>query len=305
MSEILTRTQIMEQLPCRDRMVLLDRAAFDGEKKIAGLKSVTMNEWYFQGHFPNHPIVPGVLLVESMAQLAELAVWKKLDPNREGDVYIKGLRKVKFRKPNTPGDRIFFDVEITGETSDTFEFTATATNNSGAACQAQLTLGVRPKAKMQMPTQFNRFDKSDKSEMDVLKVASIIPHRYPFLFVDYVAESNGPHVTGIKNATAEEPAFRRYADHYSVLTGSVQPEIVAQVGAISMLSKPENKGRLAIFMAIDHSEFYEKPVQPGDQMILEVEIPDTKSRFGKGEGTMSVDGELVSRTQMMFAIVDP
>ena len=83
-------------------MVLLDRVAFDGEKKIAGLKSVSMNEWYFQGHFPNHPIVPGVLLVESMAQLAELLVWKKLDPKREGDLYIKSLRKVKFRKPNKP-----------------------------------------------------------------------------------------------------------------------------------------------------------------------------------------------------------
>ena len=72
-----------------------------------------------------------------------------------------------------------------------------------------------------------------------------------------------------------------------------------------MLSKPENKGKLAIFMAIDQSDFYEKPVFPGDQMVLEVDIPDTKSRFGKGEGTMSVNGELISRTQMMFALVDP
>lgn len=305
MSEVLTHSQIMEQLPCCDRMVLLDRVAFDGEKKIAGLKSVSMNEWYFQGHFPNHPIVPGVLLVESMAQLAELLVWKKLDPKREGDLYIKSLRKVKFRKPNNPGDRIFFQVEIAEERSDSIDFIATATNNSGAACQAQLTLGIRPKVPMHLPASFNEFDKSAKSAMDVLGVASFIPHRYPFLFVDYVAKIDGPHVTGIKNATAEEPAFRRYADHYSVLTGSVQPEIIAQVGAISMLSKPENKGKLAIFMAIDQSDFYEKPVLPGDQMVLDVEIPDTKSRFGRGEGTMSVDGELVSRTQMMFALVDP
>ena len=196
-------------------------------------------------------------------------------------------------------------MEIAEERSDSIDFIATATNNSGAACQAQLTLGIRPKVPMHLPAGFNEFDKSAKSAMDVLGVASFIPHRYPFLFVDYVAKIDGPHVTGIKNATAEEPAFRRYADHYSVLTGSVQPEIIAQVGAISMLSKPENKGKLAIFMAIDQSDFYEKPVLPGDQMVLDVEIPDTKSRFGRGEGTMSVDGELVSRTQMMFALVDP
>ena len=198
MSEVLTHSQIMEQLPCCDRMVLLDRVAFDGEKKIAGLKSVSMNEWYFQGHFPNHPIVPGVLLVESMAQLAELLVWKKLDPKREGDLYIKSLRKVKFRKPNNPGDRIFFQVEIAEERSDSIDFIATATNNSGAACQAQLTLGIRPKVPMHLPAGFNEFDKSAKSAMDVLGVASVIPHRYPFLFVDYVAKIDGPHVTGIK-----------------------------------------------------------------------------------------------------------
>ena len=303
MSKILTHTEIMEQLPCVDRFILLDRVIFDSDTKIRGMKSVTMNEWYFQGHFPNHPIVPGVLQVESMAQLAELAVWKKLDPERKGDIYIKELNKVKFRRPSTPGDRILFDMEITGETSDSFTFSATARNNSGVACQAQLTLGVRPRVEMDIPQEFNQYDKSDACLMDVMKISSIIPHRYPFLFVDYVVKTEGSHTIAVKNATSEEPAFRRYDDHYSVLSGSVHPEIVAQAGAISMLSKEENKGKIALFMTIEHSESTETPVLPGDQMILEFDLPDTKSRVGKGEGILSVNGKLITQTQMMFAMV--
>ncbi len=303
MSGVLTHSEILDQLPCTDKLIMLDRVRIENEKKIVGLKSVSLGEWYFMGHFPNHPIMPGVLQVEAMGQLAELAVWKKLDPKREGDIYIKELSKVKFRRPNNPGDRIFFDVEIVGETSDSFTFQATATNNSGVTCQAQLVLSVRPKAVPEMPSGFNEFDKGESSVMDVVKIASFIPHRYPFLLVDYISKTNGAQVIGVKNSTTEEPFIRRYRDGYMVMTGAVQPEIVAQAGCINMLSKTQNQGKIAYFMAIDKSEFF-RPVLPGDQLICDVEIPDTKSRFGKGEGQMLVNGEVVSRTSMMFAIVD-
>ena len=303
MAEILTHNQILKQLPYNDRMLLLDRACLDDPKKGVGLKSVTINEWYFQGHFPHHPIVPGVLQVESMAQLAELAVWKRLDPNREGDIYIKELNKVKFRRPNNPGDRIMLEAEIIAETSDTVTLSATATNKSGLTAQAQITFGVRERVQPAMPS-FNEFDKCAESPMDVEKISDLIPHRYPFLFVDYVSKIEGPHVTAVKNITAEEPALRRYADGYSVLTGTVQPEILAQAGAIIMLSNEKNKGKLAYFMAIDHAE-YLKPILPGDQLVLEVDIPETKSKFGKGEGFITVDGERIANMNMMFAIVDP
>ena len=71
-----------------------------------------------------------------------------------------------------------------------------------------------------------------------------------------------------------------------------------------MLSNEKNRGKLAYFMAIDHAE-YLKPILPGDQLILEVDIPETKSKFGKGEGFISVDGERIANMNMMFAIVDP
>ncbi len=302
MAEILTHNQILNLLPYTDRMVLLDRVCLDGSNKATGYKSITMNEWYFQGHFPNHPIVPGVLQVESMAQLAELAVWKKLDPERKGDIYIKELNKVKFRRPNNPGDRIMVSAEIASETSDSVTLNATTTNNSGVTCQAQLTLAVREKVQPTIPA-FNEFDKNDSIFMTVEQITELIPHRYPFLFVDNVVKIDDTRVTAVKNTTAEEPAFRRYADGYSALTGSVLPEILAQAGAIRMLSSESNRGKLAYFMAIDHAEFL-KPVLPGDQLVIEVDIPETKSRFGKGEGFISVDGEHVAKIQMMFALVE-
>ena len=119
--------------------------------------------------------------------------------------------------------------------------------------------------------------------MDTEKIQTIIPHRYPFLFVDYVAKMEGNHVVGIKNCTETEPIFRQYQDGYTVLLSSVQPEITAQVGAVYSLSRPESAGKIAIFMGIDRSDFFH-PIFPGDQMRLEVDMPDIKSRFGRGEG---------------------
>ena len=88
-----------------------------------------------------------------------------------------------------------------------------------------------------------------------------------------------------------------------VLSGSVHPEIVAQAGCVHMLTNEANKGKLAYFMGIDRTDFY-GAVLPGDQMRLEVEIPDTTKRFGKGEGYLYVDDKVISKTNLTFAIVD-
>ena len=307
MSErIITVQEMKEILPCKDSLLLLDRVLLVNENKAIGLKAITLDELHFIGHFPGHPIMPGVLIVEACAQLGELAVWQRLDPEREYDIYMKSLRKVKFRKPNNPGARLFIEVDVTNVTNDTADIVATVKNNSGISCQAEMTLGVREKVLVPaMPAGFNEFDKSAASEMDVTRIMSYIPHRFPFLFVDYVSKlGEDGHVTGVKNVTHTEPIFRGYNDGYRVLMGSVQPEIVAQAGCIYMLSNPASKGKIAYFMGIDNAEYF-APVLPGDQLRLEVDIPDNTKRFGKGAGSMIVDGKEVSRISMTFAIVDP
>ena len=307
MSEkLITIPEMKEILPCCNSLLLLDRACMVGENKIIGLKCVTQNELHFIGHFPGHPIMPGVLVVESIAQLGELAVWQRLNPDRKLDLYVKSLRRVKFRRPNNPGDRLIIEIDVTKITDDSADLTAVVRNKGGVSCQAEMTLGVREKDwSIAVPTGFNEFDKAETSAMDVTKIMSFIPHRFPFLFVDYVSHlGEDGHVTAVKNVTNTEYIFRTYSDGYQVLMGSVQPEIVAQAGCIFMLSNPATRGKIAYFMGIDEATFLH-PVHPGDQLCLNVNIPDNTKRFGKGHGSMTVDGREVSRISMTFAIVDP
>ena len=300
---LMSLSEIREILPCKKDFLLLDRVQLVGENKIIGFKSLTLNETYFMGHFPGHPIMPGVLQVEAMAQLAELAVWKRLDPERKHDIYIKELHKVKFRRPNNPGDRIRIEVDVLSCDSESARVNAMVYNNGGVASQTEMVLGVRLKEWDLAIPEFNQYDKNENCLWDVTDIMAYIPHRFPFLFVDHVVKLEGYHVTAVKNATSTEPIFREYNDGYMVLTGSVLPEIVAQAGCIYMLSNEENKGKIAYFMGIDHSDFY-APVHPGDQMRLEVDIPNCSKRCGKGEGYMYVDDKLISHTYITFAMVE-
>ena len=106
-------TRIMEHLPHRYPMLLVDRILhIDKGKRIVGLKNVTINEPFFQGHYPGHPIMPGVLIVEAMAQVGGLLLMEAVE-NPEGKVvYFMSLDNVKWRRPVTPGDTLIFEVEM-------------------------------------------------------------------------------------------------------------------------------------------------------------------------------------------------
>ncbi|MBI3077799.1 MAG: 3-hydroxyacyl-ACP dehydratase FabZ [Deltaproteobacteria bacterium] len=110
-------SEIMGFLPHRFPFLMVDRILeAEPGKRIVGIKNVTINEPYFQGHFPGHPIVPGVLLVEAMAQVAAVLVFLTEGErvNVEEKVsYFMGIDKVKFRKPVVPGDQVRFELEVT------------------------------------------------------------------------------------------------------------------------------------------------------------------------------------------------
>ena len=106
-------TRIMEVLPHRYPMLLVDRVVeiVDGER-ITGLKNVTINEPFFQGHFPGHPIMPGVLVIEAMGQVGGVLLLNESSEPEKNVVYFTGLDNVKFRRPVMPGDTIYFRVEM-------------------------------------------------------------------------------------------------------------------------------------------------------------------------------------------------
>ncbi len=105
--------EIMKIIPHRYPFLLVDKIVeFEPKKRIVGIKNVTMNEPFFQGHFPGHPIFPGALLIEAMAQVGCILMFKSFDISpEEYVVYFMGIDKARFRKPVRPGDTVKFVLE--------------------------------------------------------------------------------------------------------------------------------------------------------------------------------------------------
>jgi UDP-3-O-[3-hydroxymyristoyl] N-acetylglucosamine deacetylase / 3-hydroxyacyl-[acyl-carrier-protein] dehydratase len=105
--------KIMQHLPHRYPMLLVDRIIdFEAGKRIVGIKNVTINEPFFQGHYPGHPIMPGVLIIEAMAQVGGLLIMDTIENVEDKVVYFMSMDGVKWRRPVTPGDQIRFEVEM-------------------------------------------------------------------------------------------------------------------------------------------------------------------------------------------------
>lgn len=138
--------------------------------------------------------------------------------------------------------------------------------------------------------------------LNIEQIKEIIPHRYPFLLVDRILEvEEGKRAVGIKNVTANEEFFNGHFPEFPVMPGVLIVEALAQVGAVAMLIKAENRGRLAFFAGIDNCRF-KRQVVPGDQLRLEVEMTRVRGTFGKGKAIATVEGELVCEVEIMFGL---
>ena len=134
------------------------------------------------------------------------------------------------------------------------------------------------------------------------QIMEIIPHRYPFLLIDKVIELEpGISATAIKNVTVNEQQFLGHFPSEHVMPGVLMVEALAQTGAVAILSLEENKGKIAYFAGIDKCKFKGKVV-PGDTLELRVRIIKQKGPIGVGEAIAKVDGKIVVKAELKFAI---
>lgn len=135
-------------------------------------------------------------------------------------------------------------------------------------------------------------------------IERILPHRYPFLLVDRITEFEpDKRVVGIKNVSRNEHYLSHTPDGEAVLPPTILTEAVAQVGAILILAKPENRERLIFFMSIERVR-YRRPVRAGDVVVIEATVKRLRSRMGVLRGVARVDGKIAVCGTMTFALGD-
>ena len=140
--------------------------------------------------------------------------------------------------------------------------------------------------------------------MDINQIMKVLPHREPFLFVDRITHlEKGKRAVGIKNVTINDYFFRGHFPGRPVMPGVLILEAMAQVGGVMMLESDENRGKLALFLAIDNAKF-RKVVVPGDRLVFEVVAGKMRSRMGSVHGKALVDGKVVAEADLMFALVE-
>ncbi|HRQ58875.1 MAG TPA: 3-hydroxyacyl-ACP dehydratase FabZ [Azoarcus taiwanensis] len=141
--------EILSYLPHRYPFLLVDRVIeIEEGKRIVAIKNVTINEPFFPGHFPGHPVMPGVLIVEAMAQVAALLSFKSMGvkPDENSVVLFAGIDNVRFKRQVVPGDQLVFEVEILQGKRNVYKYKGVARVDGQLATEAELMCALKTKS---------------------------------------------------------------------------------------------------------------------------------------------------------------
>lgn len=140
---VMEQAEIQALLPHRYPFLLVDRIKeLEPDRRIVGIKNVTVNEPFFQGHFPGRPVMPGVLIIEAMAQVGGVLAFKSVGPAGKPVVYLTGIDGAKFRRPVVPGDQLRFEVVLLRKRPPFWKMEAKAFVDDELVCEAEVTAMV-------------------------------------------------------------------------------------------------------------------------------------------------------------------
>jgi len=140
--------------------------------------------------------------------------------------------------------------------------------------------------------------------LDIDAIREILPHRFPFLFVDAILELEADRIVGIKNVTANEPFFQGHFPEFPVMPGVIIVEAMAQVAGVLVLKQIEDrKSKLVLLATIEQAKF-RRPVRPGDQLRIEMIVGKRKASVAKMHGTATVNGVVVAEAEVMCKLAD-
>ena len=310
--KVIEGNEIQESLGFQPPYLLIDRITFsDGGSKAIAIKNVAANEPYFNGHFPGYPVMPGVAQLEAMFQLGTIIHRKETD-NIGWMPFLFELRKVKFRKPVIPGDRLEISACILSFSKDHIRVKVVSKVGEGVASEAEMEIQFHKSLKKisgMTETSMPPLNPSeDGNSFNVVSIQDIIPHRFPFVFIDrilynQVDKEGRSTMIGLKNVTFNERLSLSQFGQVTLLPNTFLIEMIAQVGCIRTLSQPQNQGKFVYFISVDQAKFYQ-PVLPGDQVYVQAKTLVVKERFGKGEGHIFINGLLVAEANIKFAIIE-
>jgi beta-hydroxyacyl-ACP dehydratase FabZ len=140
---VMEQAEIQSLLPHRYPFLLVDRVhELEPDRRIVGVKNVTINEPFFQGHFPGRPVMPGVLILEAMAQVGGILAFKSMGNMARPVVYLTGVDNAKFRKPVVPGDQLRLEVEVVKKRAPFWKMQGKAFVDTELVCEAEVTAMV-------------------------------------------------------------------------------------------------------------------------------------------------------------------
>ena len=141
--------------------------------------------------------------------------------------------------------------------------------------------------------------------IDVVKIMESLPHRYPFLLVDRILEVEGTtRIVGLKNVTINEPFFQGHFPGHPIMPGVLIVEAMAQTGGLLLMEQvPDREKKVVYFMSLDNVKF-RRPVVPGDQLRMEVEMLQFRGKIARMKGVARVDGQVATEAEMMACVVD-